>query len=200
MTINPRLAAFALALSALAVPSYASTVIYSAGTGDNAGPGGILFAGGGATTVWDSSRPGVWTTATTTPASDWVYLDGISSTFEYNFDLTGYDLSSVSVEIEWSVDNSGTIDLNTTNVRGPYTDYTSLDTFTITGPAGFNAGSNTLSFFATGDGRTDGFRAAIEVSGDLISAVPVPATLPLLLGAVAIAAGRRKKRTAQKDA
>lgn len=179
----------------------AATVAY-AGTGslgDVGGPGsvgGFTYAGGGATTDWVvGAQPGVWTNAVTTPASYWVLRGDPTTTadvdFEYSFDLTGYDLATVSVDIQWSVDNSGNIDLNGVFQTLAYSNYTALQSVTMVGPTHFNAGLNTLTFKTAGDGATDGMRAAVTVTAD-VSAVPIPATLPLLLGAVGLLALRRR--------
>lgn len=192
MFFTTRAAAFGAALLALAAPAHAATVA-TGGTG-SLGAGGITFLGGGATTDW-VGEPGVWDHTATTPASYWVRLDGTASTFVFDFDLTGYDLSTVSVDLKWAVDNTGVVNLNGVfKALVGAGNYTALSSLLIVGPGDFIAGANTLSFDATGDGTTDGFRAAVTVTAEL-SDVPVPGALPLLLGGVAaIGLARRKTR------
>ncbi|KMK68713.1 PEP-CTERM domain protein [Puniceibacterium sp. IMCC21224] len=188
-----RSALFAVTLLAVAAPAHAAVVKYG-GTG-SLGAGNITFEGGGATTDWDSSRPGVWTDAVTDPASDWVHLDGTAGTFVFEFDLSGYDLSTASVQVDWSADNIGVAYLNGNDVTGEYTDYTAISSFTLDDDALFASGANLMRFVVTGDGRTDGFRAAIAVTADL-AAVPLPASLPLLLGGLVLVGARRRKSRA----
>lgn len=71
-------------------------------------------------------------------------------TYQTTFDLTGYDLSRVTVLGSWAVDNSGKdINLNgvATGITAP--GFASLASFTLT--SGLNAGPNTLDFLIYND-------------------------------------------------
>lgn len=162
------------------------------------GAGGITFLGGGATTDW-VAEPSVWDDAATTPASYWLHLDGTAGTFVFDFDLAGYDLSTVAVDVRWAVDNLGAVNLNGVfqSLAGAG-NYTALSSLPIVVPDDFIAGANTLLFDAIGDGITDWFRVVVTVTAvtaELVADVPVPGALPLLLGGVAaIGLARRKTR------
>ena len=67
MNIILRCTAIGAVLMGLFAPAHAA-ILTQGGTG-TLGGGGFTFLGGGATTDWDNTRPGVWTNAVTDPAS-----------------------------------------------------------------------------------------------------------------------------------
>lgn len=125
-------------------------------------------------------------------------------TYTLSFDLTGYDLSTVSISGLWGADNYGTIMLNGGAISViPF----GLDAFqSLTAYSGAGGlllgGLNTLEFVISngnpGDPNEDpgptAFRATALVTADL-AAVPLPAGLPMLLGALGLMgfAARRRR-------
>lgn len=181
------------AIAAVTIGTASHAAIVAEGGTGSAGAGGITFANGDATSDW-SGQPGVWVTTPTTPASFWVRTktSDAANTYKFEFDLTGFKLSTVEMVVNWSVDNTGTVDLNGTQVRSDYTNFRSLDRFVVDSSGPFLGGLNTLSFFQSGDQRTDGIRASVSVTA---TPVPLPAGLPLLalgLAGLGILRARRK--------
>jgi len=187
-------AAAALAMT-LATGAHAATIA-TGGTGST-GAGGITFADGSATTDW-VGFPGAWTTAAMIEDAIWVRDGaGSSSSYKFEFDLSGYDLSTVVMSVDWAVDNSGNVTLNGSHVdtiASGGSAYSSIHSFSVGAAGSFVAGLNTLFFNQSGDNTTDGLRAAVRVTGDL-SPVPLPAGgLLLISGLGAIAAMRRRRK------
>jgi len=129
-------------------------------------------------------------------------LDGQVGNYDYRttFDLTGFNLASVSITGGWSTDNVGTeIVLNGTNTGAATTAFNQFATgfapFSIT--SGFVPGINTLDFIVNNAGGPTALRVEMTGSGNLTSAVaaPEPATLTLLgLGLTAMCSRRRRQR------
>ncbi|MEC9433995.1 MAG: VPLPA-CTERM sorting domain-containing protein [Pseudomonadota bacterium] len=196
----------ALALAAaliLSAPAQALTV-KEGGTGAD-GDGAIAVTTGSA--VDCGSCPGVWNTDVSPIApSSWELIDvGAAATWEFAFDLTGYDVTTAVLSVDWSADNFATTWLNGVQLTGAGTEitggtganYTNLLSFVV-GPASalFEAGANSLEFRVTGDGNTDGLRAAARIEASAEAVVPLPAAAPLLaagLGALAAVARRRRR-------
>ncbi len=148
----------------------------------------------------------------TTPASNWVW--GVDPTqdatinFTFSFDLTGYDLSTVSLSGIWGADNYGSVSLNGNVVSAlpetipRYTNYRTLTSYSTNEATYFNQGLNHLVYSATNVGGPGGFRAAGEVFGDLApptpanAPVPAPASLLLVLAGLAGLGARRKRLSA----
>jgi hypothetical protein len=183
----------AAGVSLLALGANAATVAVG-GTGTG-GAGGFTDPAG---TV--DTNNGAYTQQVTTPASNWVWVENpasefITYDFTFTFDLTGFDASTASLEGLWGVDNSGTVDLNGTEVSFLDFGYPAFQTLTAFTDAGatFLDGINTLTFHATNEGGPGAFRASVSVEA---APVPLPASLPLLGAALAglgYAATRRKR-------
>lgn len=141
----------------------------------------------------------------TTPASNWVWTNDPSEdatiNFTFSFDLTGYDLYTVSLSSVWGVDNVGSVSLNGNQLSVLPSvvvgNFNVLTAFSTTDASYFNQGVNSLVFNVSNAGGVGAFRAAGEVYADLIPtpdpiAVPAPATLLLVaLGLVTL--GLRKR-------
>ena len=197
-----RIAAAIIATTLAAGAAQAATVAY--GTTQADGSGGINPVGG---TSMASFLPGFFSAETTTPASEWVWVDlpGVANdlqdvdaaVFEFTFDLTGYDLSTVELAGRWGVDNYGEIFLNGTSIGGllsqlDMSNFTTLHDYGTVDDGLFLSGVNVLQFSVNDAGGQAGFRATAVVTADL-AAVPLPAGAALLgLGLGALAFGRRK--------
>lgn len=136
------------------------------------------------------------------PNSDWIAINAGTAhngpapyTFSTTFDLTGYDLSTVSLSGFWTIDDGGMLDLNGNQIdslsvnNNPWTSLHSFSTIS----SYFLPGINTLSITITDSDNTyEGVRLQGSVTG---TTVPEPATLSLtLLGlAFLILAAWRKK-------
>lgn len=192
-------AAFA-AIAALSAPACAATMTVRDGGTGISGDGDISIISGTANDC-TGGCPGVWVTDPTTPApSSWEVLDGVNAaTYEFAFDLTGFDASTATLSVQWAADNNGATELNGVALTGSGTStssYTTLVSFVVGPAAGlFNDGLNSLRFLITGDNITDGIRASARVEAEQASVVPLPLAAPLLgsgLAALAFAARRRR--------
>src|SRR5262249_9851011 len=98
--------------------------------------------------------------------------------FNRVFDLTGYNLSTVSMSVSWAIDDQGALSLNGHQISslpgGAWGALTPVPPLTIP-VSDFNQGVNTLTIQMTGsDNFLEGVRLEGSVSG---SAVPEPSTL-----------------------
>ena len=135
----------------------------------------------------------------TTPASNWVWgVDpGQDATinFTFSFDLTGYDLNTVSLSGLWGVDNYGSVALNGNLVSAlpavtpKYTNFRTLTAYSTSEVSYFNQGMNSLVYSATNDGGPGAFRAAGEVFADFAPAPPQPASVPAPASLMLVLAG-----------
>jgi len=127
-----------------------------------------------------------------------------SAVFEFDFDLTGWDLSTVALSGQIAVDNTVSVALNgTTFFSLPnvlVSNFSVPNSYSTSDASLFNQGGNTVVYTVADAGGPFGFRANVEVTGEPSSpsAIPLPASLPLVLaglGALGLA-GRARKRGA----
>lgn len=189
------LAAIALAMT-LATGAQAATVASGVtAVGDTGG----IDAQGAAVAI--ASNNSAYFSGATTPASAWVWVGNINTVnnvvFEFTFDLTGYDVTTASLSGLWGVDNTGTIALNGTPIASLTSvvsgNYTALRSYGTSLASLFNAGSNTVTYNMIDNGGPGAFRATAEVTAD-VSAVPLPAGAPLLVGGLALLGWMRKRK------
>ncbi len=123
------------------------------------------------------------------PNSDWIARNANVTnngaapyTFTRTFDLTGYNLATVSLSGAWAIDDQGTLNLNGTPISTLGSGaWGALTTFSAS--TGFIAGVNTLSMTITAD---DQFLEAVRLDGTLTgqlggTATPEPSTSFLLV-------------------
>lgn len=155
---------------------------------------------------FNTSPPGVW--LADTPAYAWISATttgtgapSSSYIFREVFNLTGYNASTFGFDFRCSKDNAGgTYSINSgaasAAVCAAVNTYTFGSTVSLNG--GFNAGSNTIDFFVSGDNTTDGFVLSVDAIRATplgTSTVPEPATMGLLAtGLVSLTALRRRKK------
>jgi hypothetical protein len=89
------------------------------------------------------------------------------------FDLTGFDLPTVTISGEFSADNSATVSLNGTALSAVSQSFASTTPFAI--KSGFLAGVNTLVFTVTNDGESPnptGLLVNLSGTGTLTGSTP----------------------------
>ena len=178
-----RLALFAAAAALVTTAAQAATI---AAVGTSATGGSFTATGGTIIAVNDSAY---WQTGTA-PASEWIWVDDASAVnaarFELTFDLTGYDLSTVSFASTIGIDNYVDVFLNGTLLGRINNAYATPFTYTYADAAFLQDGTNVLRFDAVDTGGPAAFRAAITITGD---ALPPPAPVPLPAGAALLGLG-----------
>lgn len=182
-------------------------IVVGGGTGTPGvhGTGGFILTNGNP--IVDVSHPAYDNrpTAPNLPQSNWVW-DPIGGTinapitFEFDFDLTGFDPNSASLTGLWGVDNVATAFLNGhqfASLPNPLiANFNPMVSLNLTAGSGFfNAGINLLTFQAEDFGPPGAFRTAFLIDAAEISAVPIPAAGSLLLlGLMGFAwIGRRRR-------
>ncbi len=171
--------------------SASAVTVATGGTGSTGAGGFTLLSGNAISDVGNAA----YFNGATVPASDWVWdlvggTVGNQIVFQFKFDLSGFDPNSAVLNGLWGVDNVGTADLNGTQLsslpNAVVGNFNTLHALTA-GPssAAFLAGLNTLSFNVTDVGAPGAFRASVEITADRLSAVPLPAALPLFVTALA---------------
>jgi hypothetical protein len=126
---------------------------------------------------------------------------GYPGVFDYRttFNLTGFNLSTVTISGGWSTDNNG-VDILINGVSmgltTPSNQFSSgLAAFAIS--SNFIGGVNTLDFLVGNDADiATGLRVELSGSGDLLAA-PLPAALPLFaagLGVIGLIGWRRARK------
>jgi hypothetical protein len=178
--------------------------------------GGTACAGSAA--VIATSGVGSWLAANSTSA--WVApianVANISATvaqgtttylYTIAFDLSAYDLSTVTITGRWAADNYGSINVNSGSSFGSISDpgFSSWNAFTISSAtSGITAGANTLKFTVVnvagtganfGANNPSGVRVEFtNFTGTLNEVIPEPGTLALLGGGLlAIGLFRRRR-------
>ena len=118
------------------------------------------------------------------------YGNGLG-TYSCVFDLTGVDLTRVSLTGTWAVDDQGSLSLNGNLIATQAWDgwrFFETQSFIVTNPSWFNQGPNTLTMTIT---QTDVCFEAVRLSGTVVT--PEPATLSLLaLGGLGLLLWRRR--------
>jgi len=194
--LNVKSLALAAALGVSALGANAATII---NVGTSAGTGGPFV---GTTGVLVDSDDAAY--AGGEGFSNWVWDANGDNTVTYTvtFNLTSFQIASAVLSGLWGVDNIGTVLLNGVQISEltyGVGAFASLTSYGSSNDGEFMTGVNTLQFVALNDiSDTNGgpgpvaFRATVNVS-----AIPVPAALPLLAGAVGLlgfgAARRRNK-------
>ena len=188
----------------LAVPAFSNTIDLSTGTAtwtvveNNAYNNG---ATGTAQVVTPSDADYFSGWVPNDANSSWVAYDPNNccdsgyGTYSTTFDLTGYDLSTVSLNGSWTVDDAGSIFLNG-NLLGTLDDgyWTALYPIGSIPTSDFNQGSNTLTIQITdSDNILEGVRMEGSVSGDM-STVPEPSSFLLLMIVLATVIGFVERR------
>lgn len=200
MAIKKLLAACALAL--VATSANAATV---ASVGTFGGGTDFVSSAGGA--LVENAHPAYVANSAT---SEWVWdevLDTQIVTFSFEFDLTGFDVSTASLSGIWGADNVGTALLNGTAIAFLPDDRSSFQALQSYGTdTGFVEGTNVLSFAIVNDLTRFGydprinpasFRAEATITALAIAPVPLPAGAVLLLtGMGAVVAVRRRRKAA----
>ena len=168
--------------------------------------------------AWTLNNAGTWNDAGTSSYSRWIipaavasggypsYDPSTSGVYDWTlqFNLSGFVVSSATINGKIGADNSVKVFLNGTQIAespydGGYNSYSFYEanatTFNITGGAGLNAGLNTLKFEVTntpGVGNPTGLRTYFTSS---VTPVPEPQTWALMgagLALLTLAAYRRR--------
>ena len=192
--MNTKVLAIASTLLLAAPMGANAALIASYGTGSSGSvTGGTLTTD----TAWayDYNNNAYYQGATT-PASNWIWgIDpnkDATINFTFSFDLTGYDVSTVSLAGMWGADNIGSVSLNGNllsdlpTATPKYTNFRTLTSYSTSETSYFNQGVNNLVYTVTNVGGPGAFRAAGEVFADLgpnpaPASVPAPASLMLVL-------------------
>jgi hypothetical protein len=138
------------------------------------------------------------------PNSDWIARNAnvtdngpATYTFYRTFNLSGYDLSTVSLSGAWAIDDGGHLNLNGTQLGAELNpgNWTALNPFSVaTGSPLFNQGLNTLSItLDQSDQFLEGVRLEGLVTGTQVT-IPEPTTLTMVGVTVAGLAGYRLRR------
>ena len=188
-----------ISVTAAAVPI---TTLFSTGVDDS----GVSLSLGANEQHYQvaAGSPGIFTPVVTShgayiansASSSWISLPGghSSATYQTTFDLTGYDVSSASLDLNIAVDNSITdVLINGVStgfsIAYGYPAFQSWHNLAIS--SNFLAGVNTLQFLAVNSGGPGAFR--VEASGDA-AAVAEPGTVALFgLGLMGLAMTRKRK-------
>jgi hypothetical protein len=140
--------------------------------------------------------------------ADAAAIPGPTITYTVKFDLTGYDLNTVALSGLWGSVGGGYLSLNGVAINDLLFGPSSYETLTAYSDdlSAFLDGLNVLEFVVSTNDPNDpndsmevaAFRATVLVTSTPIAAVPLPAGLPMLAGAIGLlglgAARRRKIR------
>ena len=139
--------------------------------------------------------------------SDWIAFNPNATangtgTYITTFDLSGANLSAVSLSGFWTIDDQGTLTLNghmIASLPPPSQPWTVLNPFSVsTGSSDFVAGINTLTMQIT---ASDNFEEGARLNGTVsfsANTVPEPSSILLFAsGALALAGALRRWKTAQ---
>jgi hypothetical protein len=141
-------------------------------------------------------------------SSDWITFNPNATangvgTYTTTFNLTGANLSTVSLSGFWTIDDQGTLTLNghlLGTLPPPSDPWTVLNSFSVpTGSSDFVAGINTLTMQITAsDNFEEGARLNGTVSFTAGTAIPEPSSLVLcVFGAMVLAGALRRRKAAE---
>ena len=123
------------------------------------------------------------------PNSDWITRNANTTanglgTYTRVFDLSGLDLSTVSIHGSWAIDDRGTLSLNGHQLAQlPNLRWDALAPFSVAPGASFlNPGLNTLAITIT---STDTYLEAVRLQGG-VSVVPEPSAILMLLAGLIV--------------
>lgn len=138
------------------------------------------------------------------PTSRWIWANATgngdqahyNTMFRTTFDLTGYDLTTVSINVSMAADNLiAGVYLNGLTLGQSWPTYNPFYTFTIA--SGFTNGINTLDFYAQDQGPPAGFNAYYSSRGSLApptTTTPEPASMVLIATGLAGVFGVARRR------
>jgi len=109
-------------------------------------------------------------------------------TFSHEFNLTGFNVSTATLSGVWGVDNIGKAYLNGAEISSITYGYPAFQTLTeYSATSGFVEGLNSLYFVVENTGSYISRNPAAFRAEALIEAtpIPVPASFPLLIAAIA---------------
>ena len=203
MHIGPLAYAVALAISLTPTSLLKGAQSINLGTGLDAS-NNLITTGGLADNNWsvDAQAGGAQPTQVVTPASadwwglwpangpgsDWIARSAATTangpapySFYRAFDLSAYDLSTVTIAGSWAIDDEGTLSLNGHQLGFHVWDEWGhgLETFSVPiGSPYLLQGVNTLAITET---RNDNFYEGVRLEGTVSGSVPEPASAALLM-------------------
>lgn len=127
--------------------------------------------------------------ATATPSSDWIAYDPSNccdnglGIYTRTFNLTGYNLSTVSISGSWTLDDSGILILNgkTIGTLGSG-NWGSMNAFSDSTSTDFNQGVNTLEIeINSSDVYLEGVNLSGSLTGSQSGVVPEPSNIAMVL-------------------
>ena len=202
--MNKLLSTIAAGLLVLGSSAHAATIA-SFGTGST---GSVVNGTVTSSEALSDTNNSLYFQGVTTPASDWVWAttsdEFLSLTYTFEFDLTGYDLTTVSLDGFWGIDNIGTVVLNDDHELSNLPNVVIGNFNVLTGFGSdnsneFNQGMNSLVFSVSNQGGPGAFRAAGAITGELADTAPVPlpaAGWMLIAGLGGLAAMRHRSKAA----
>jgi hypothetical protein len=126
--------------------------------------------------------------ASATPASDWIAFDANHccdnglGIYTRTFDLSSYNLSTVSISGSWAIDDTGQLALNGKLIGSLVDGWGSMTAFSDITPGDFVQGINTLQIEMT---DSDVFLEGVNLSGTLTGqqtgVVPEPSNIAMVL-------------------
>ncbi len=155
--------------------------------------------------ILPNALSGKWINATGVIQSSWTIYDTIYT--RRTFNLTGYDLSTVSLSGSWSVMDgligmylNGNLIGGTSYPYPPNANWQLLHAFSVAGASNFLAGTNELEFRTTTvNGIYDGVLLENASVDGAMSTVPEPASIVLLASGLAGISFVGRRRKASRD-
>ena len=189
--LNTVLFVLVLMVLSMWLHSPARAALVLGGSTGSSGTGGFILTNGNP--IVDVFHPAYDNSPTgpALPNSNWVW-DTVAGTvnnpitFEFDFDLTGFDPSTATLGGLWGADNTAFAFLNGNPIASlPNPNISNFNPMVAlnvgAGTGFFTAGINLLSFTAEDFGPPGAFRTAFRIDADEISPVPLPAGAPMLI-------------------